>query len=181
MQRILISSKFLIPTLVIASIYVVFATYLMNLRLVQETFFGSFSVTYKASLLFALLSGMWTAMSGSALILLFATAILTGANLTLLVREIKILRKAQNLHFVVGGNTLLGLAGSGCAACGLPVLSILGLSGSIIYLPFHGQELSYLAVILLSISFYLLLRSVFDKEYCVVPSGLPAGRQGNNI
>jgi len=86
-----------------------------------------------------------------------------------LVRQIKLLRSVKNLHFVVGGNTLLGIAGSGCAACGLPVLSILGLSGSIIYLPFRGTELSYLAVILLSISFYLLLKSVFEKEYCVIP------------
>lgn len=170
MQRLLISSKFLVPTLVIASIYVVFVTYIMNIRLVQATAFGSFSATYKVSLLFALLTGMWTAMSGAGLILLFATAILTGANLTLLVRQIKMLRGAQNLHFVVGGNTLLGVTAAGCTACGLPLLSILGLSGSIINLPFHGQELSYLAVILLSISFYLLLKSVFEKEYCVVPS-----------
>ncbi|EKD65347.1 MAG: hypothetical protein ACD_50C00115G0005 [uncultured bacterium] len=70
---------------------------------------------------------------------------------------------------LVGGNTLLGIAGSGCAACGLPVFSILGLSGSILALPFHGLELSYLAVVLLSISFYLLLRSVFEKEYCAIP------------
>ena len=133
MSKILISSKFLIPTFIIASIYVSFATYLMNAGLVRDTLFGSFSLSYKTSLLLALLSGMWTAMSGIALILLFLTAILTGANFTLLVRQIKLLRGVKNLHFVVGGNTLLGLAGSGCAACGLPVLSILGLSGSIIY------------------------------------------------
>ena len=123
----------------------------------------------KLVLLFALLSGMWTAMSGVGLILLFATAILTGANLTLLVRQIKMLRRAQNLHFVVGGNTLFGVAAAGCTACGLPLLSILGLSGSVLYLPFRGVELSYLAVILLSISFYLLLKSVFEKEYCTIP------------
>lgn len=170
MRRILTSSKFIIPTLIIGSIYVVFTTYLMNARLVIEALIGPFSLSYKASLMLALIGGMWTAMSGNGLVLLFATAILTGANLTLLWRQITILRKAENLHFVVGGNTLLGLVGSGCAACGLPVLSILGLSGSIIYLPLRGQELSYLAVVLLSISFYLLLRSVFEKEYCVIPN-----------
>lgn len=170
MRQILLSPKFLLSAFVIAILYVVFATYLMNAGLVQQTIFGSFSFNYKVSLLFALLAGMWTAMSGSALILLFMTAILTGANLTLLARQIKALRTAQNLHFVAGGNTLLGLVGSGCTACGLPILSIFGLSGSIIYLPFRGAEISYLAVILLSISFYLLLRSVFEKEYCAIPS-----------
>lgn len=181
MLRILTSSKFLIPTLIIASIYVVFATYLMNANLVSNTIFGSFAIAYKLNILLALLQGMWTAMSGSALILLFLTAILTGANLTLLARQIKALRTAQNLHFVVGGNSLLGIVGSGCAACGLPILSILGLSGSIIYLPFRGVEISYLAAVLLSISFYLLLKSVFEKEYCAIPSNLPADRQRKNI
>jgi len=142
----------------------------MNSRLVIETLIGSFSLTYKTDLMLVLLGGMWTAMSGGALIVLFLTAVLTGANLTLLVRQIKILRQAQNLHLVVGGNTLLGVAGAGCAECSLPVLSFLGLSGSIIYLPFRGAEISYLALVLLSISFYLLLRSVFEEEYCVLPS-----------
>ncbi len=142
----------------------------MNARLVQDTLIGSFPFIYKVNLLFALIQGMWTAMSGQALILLFLTALLTGANLTLLAKQLKLLKTAQNLHLVVGGNTLLGLAGSGCAACGLPILSILGLSGAIIYLPFKGTEISYLAVILLSISFYLLLKSVYEKEYCAIPS-----------
>lgn len=170
MGKIITSSKFLIPTLIIASIYMVLATYITNTSLVSNTIFGSFTIIYKLNILLALLQGMWTAMSGSGLILLFLTAILTGANLTLLVRQIKALWGVKSLHFVVGGNTLLGIVGSGCAACGLPVLAILGLSGSIIYLPFRGVEISYLAVVLLSISFYLLLRSVFEKEYCVIPS-----------
>jgi hypothetical protein len=142
----------------------------MNTSLVINTLIGSFSLDYKFNLMVALLGGMWTAMSGVGLILLFFTAILTGANLTLLFKQLKVLRHAQSLHLVVGGNTLLGLVGSGCAACGLPVLALLGLSGSIIYLPLRGAEISYLAVALLSISFYLLLRSVFEKEYCAIPS-----------
>ena len=170
MRKILISSSFIIPTIVIASIYILFTTYLMNSRLVIETLMGSFSIVYKASLMFSLLGGMWTAMNWNALIVLFLAAILTGANLTLLFKQLKVIKQAKNLHFVVGGNTLLGVAGAGCAACGLPVLSLLGLSGSIIYLPFRGAEISYLALVLLSISFYLLLKSVFEKEYCALPS-----------
>jgi len=142
----------------------------MNFKLVLDTLIGSFSIDYKLNLMIALLGGMWIAMNGMGLVLLFLTAILTGANLTLLFKQLKVLRHAQNLHVVVGGNTILGLVGSSCAACGLPVLALLGLSGSIIYLPLRGAEISYLAVALLSISFYLLLKSVFEKEYCALPS-----------
>lgn len=170
MRRILFSTSFVIPTITIAIIYILFTTYLMNFKLVLDTLIGSFSIDYKLNLMIALLGGMWIAMNGMGLVLLFLTAILTGANLTLLFKQLKVLRHAQNLHVVVGGNTILGLVGSSCAACGLPVLALLGLSGSIIYLPLRGAEISYLAVALLSISFYLLLKSVFEKEYCALPS-----------
>lgn len=165
----LLSSSFLIPTLLITVAYILFTTYLMNYKLVLDTLVGSFPVDYKFNLMTALLGGMWTAMSGIGLILLFLTAVLTGANITLLVKQLKLLKHTENLHLVVGGNTLLGLAGAGCAACGLPVLSLLGLTGAIIYLPLRGTEISYLAVVLLSISFYLLLRSIYDKKYCAIP------------
>lgn len=169
MHKTLLSPSFLISTLLITIVYISFTTYLMNIRLVIDTLGGSFSLDYKLNLMIDLFGGMWTAMSGTGLILLFLTAILTGANLTLLTKQIRLLRKTSDLHFVVGGNTFLGLAGAGCAACGLPVLSLLGLSGAIIYLPLRGTEILYLAIILLSISFYLLSRSIFEKEYCPIP------------
>lgn len=170
MHKILTSSGFIIPTIIIASFYIILTTYLMNFRIVVATLIGAFPFMYKVNLMMALFEGMWTAMNGTGLALLFVIAVLTGANITLLFKQLKILKHAKNLHLVVGGNTLLGIVGSGCAACGLPILSLLGLSGSIAYLPLRGAEISYLAVILLSISFYLLLRSVFEKEYCVLPA-----------
>lgn len=169
MKEIILKPNFLFPSLVISSIYLVITTFLMNGGLVKDTILGAYSLQYKINLLFALLQGMWTAMNGTGLLVLALTAILTGANLTLLWQRIRQIRSFNNLHFVVGGNSLLGIVGSGCAACGLPVLSLLGLSGSIIYLPFRGAELSYLAVLLLSISFFLLLRSSLEQQSCMIP------------
>lgn len=166
MKQTLFSFKFILPTLLIASIYLIFSTYLMNGSLVEETVFGSFPISYKVSLLLALLQGMWTTMSGLALIVFMLTALLTGANLTLLWQKINVLRHMKGLHLVVGGNSLLGIVGSGCAACGLPVLSLLGLSGSLIYWPLHGAELSYVAVILLTGSFYLLIKKSAKAQKC---------------
>lgn len=170
MYDLLLSRKFLIPTLTISIVYIVFTIYLMNARLVGDTILGEYSILYKVSLLFSLLKGIGTAMSTTGLLILFFIALLTGANLTLLWQKIKEVRKMENLHLVVGGNTLLGIVGSGCATCSLPILALLGLSGSLIYLPFHGAELSYLSVILLSISFYLLTRSILDQQSCVLPA-----------
>lgn len=168
MIDILRSSKFLLPTLLITSIYTILIIYLMNSRLVLNTVTGVFPLEYKFKLLFALLNGMWTAMSGSGLIILITTAFLTGANWTLVIQKVAALRSFGSVHLVVSGSSLLGIVGSGCAACSLPIISLLGLSGSLIYLPLRGQELSYISVVLLAISFYFLLRSIDKEKYCQI-------------
>ncbi len=121
--------------------------------------FGEYSIVYKLQLLFSLLEGMWTAMSGFGLTMLFLIALLTGANLTLLFSKIMLLKNFKKLQLLVGGNSILGIVGSGCATCGLPILSLLGLSGSVMYLPYRGAEISYILLVLLTISFYLLVKN----------------------
>jgi len=155
----LFSKRFIIPTMVITFLYIIVITYSMNVRILRDTLFGDYDTLYKLRLLFSLLQGMWTAMSGSGLVMLFLIALLTGANLTLLFSKIKMLKNSKRLRLVVGGNSLFGIVGSGCAACGLPILSLLGLGGSVMYLPLRGVELSYISFILLSVSLYLLLKN----------------------
>ncbi|PIX68732.1 hypothetical protein COZ40_01760 [Candidatus Roizmanbacteria bacterium CG_4_10_14_3_um_filter_39_13] len=145
--------------MVITFLYIIVITYSMNVRILRDTLFGDYDTLYKLRLLFSLLQGMWTAMSGSGLVMLFLIALLTGANLTLLFSKIKMLKNSKRLRLVVGGNSLFGIVGSGCAACGLPILSLLGLGGSVMYLPLRGVELSYISFILLSVSLYLLLKN----------------------
>lgn len=162
----LFSRRFIIPTLIIAIFYVIAITYSMNVRILRDTLGGDYDVTYKLKLLFSLLQGVWTAMSGPGLTVLFLVALLTGANLTLLFGKVSLLKNNKNLRLVVGGNSLLGIVGSGCAACGLPILSLLGLSGSVMYLPFRGAEISYISLVLLTVSFYLLIKN--SNQVCTL-------------
>lgn len=155
----LFSKRFIISTFSIAFLYVIVITYSMNVRILRDTLGGDYDVAYKLKLLFSLLRGMWTAMSGPGLMVLFLVAFLTGANLTLLFGKVNLLKNNKSLRLVVGGNSLFGIVGSGCAACGLPILSLLGLSGSVMYLPFRGAEISYISLVLLVISFYLLIKN----------------------
>lgn len=131
---------------------------LMNISLVKDTFSGSYSFTYRLNIVIGLIQGMWTSMSGTGLFLLIATAILTGLNISILSERIKTLKSQGNLKFVVGGSSILGVISSGCAACGLPILAILGLGGSLAFLPLRGMELSYISILVLSYSLYLLLK-----------------------
>jgi len=150
----------------ISSLYLLFVTLLMNSSLARDTLIGSYGIGYKVQILFALIQGMWTSMTLSGLVILFLIAVLTGANLSLLFEKIVVLNKFDKLQVVVGGNSLLGIVGSGCVACGLPILSLLGLGGSLVYLPYRGAELSYLSIFLLSVSLFVLIRS--RNSSCVV-------------
>lgn len=169
------SKKLLIPTVIIAIVYVVATIYLMNASLVKDTVFGAHSFSYKWNLLIALLAGMWTAMSGLSLFLLVVVAILTGANLTMVVQRFQTIRASGKVSFMVGGSSLLGIVGSGCASCGLPILAFLGLGGAIFYLPFQGLELSVLAIILLSVSLYSLIKQSTEQTVCAVDTIPPRG------
>lgn len=167
------SKKIIIPSLLIAVLYVVVTVYLMNAGLVKDAIFGVHSLSYKWNLLVALLEGMWTAMSRFSLLLLVAVAILTGVNLTMVIRRFQAIRASGKMSFMVGGSSLLGIVGSGCASCGLPILAFLGLSGAIFYLPFQGLELSVLAIVLLSFSLYTLIQQRAKQTVCDVAPAEP--------
>jgi hypothetical protein len=83
----------------------------MNITIIKDTVLGNYAWSYKISLLTTLLQGMWTAMSFSGLTTLFFIALLTGANLTLVVDRLTSLKKFDKLQVVVGGNSLLGVVG----------------------------------------------------------------------
>lgn len=159
MKNILLSRKFLLPTIIIGVIYLCVVIYLMNLRLVENTILEDYPLVYKLKILYTLLAGMWTAMTRSALFILMTASFLTGANLTLIIIKLNDLKRLGGLHLIVGGGSILGVIGSGCIACGLPIISLLGLGGSILYLPFHGTELAYISVGILAFSFYTLLKN----------------------
>ena len=168
MLQVILRRKFIIPTIAIAVLYVLITTYLMNVRLLKFTLLSSFSLEYKIRLLIALLGGMWTAMSGFGLTMLSIIAVLTGANLTLLFLRAMHIRSFGKLNFFASMGSVFGFVSSGCAACGLPILALLGLSSSAVYLPFQGVELSIISAVLLTISFYLMVRSELKAKVCNV-------------
>lgn len=164
------STKIVIPALIIATLYVVTTVYLMNARLVSDALFGVHPMSYKWNILIALLVGMWTAMSGFSLFLLTTVAVLTGLNLVITFERLRSIRSSGKMHWAIGGSSILGIVGSGCASCGLPILALLGFGGAAAYLPFQGVEFSLVAIILLSVSLYALMKGRVQQIHCAVES-----------
>lgn len=164
-----ITKKILLSSLIIALLYLLFVVFVMNSSLLETTLFGPFPLNFKLKLFLALLQGLTTTMTTTSLILLVINACLTGITLSLTFRKIFLLKQMGNVHVVTGGSALLGIVSGGCVSCGLPLLSLLGLSGSLLYLPFKGAELPILSIVLLSLSLFLLLRSQKKEDYCEIP------------
>lgn len=153
-----LTRKFFIGTLAIAIFYILLNVYFTNYSLINQAYFGSFPISYKLQISLALLQGLTSAMSTSSLLILIIIGLLTGANLMLSYKKIKYSFVKKSSHWAFGLGTLFGTAGGGCASCGLPLLGLLGMSGSVGYLPFKGAEVSIIAIGLLLFSFVVLLK-----------------------
>ncbi|MGH7246189.1 MAG: hypothetical protein ACREGI_04620, partial [Candidatus Levyibacteriota bacterium] len=118
----------------------------------------------------SLLLGITSTMSSLDATLLFVTSLLVGANLVMIVRTIYVLEHLGKVKVSIGGATLIALVTTGCASCGLSLLSILGFSSSLAFLPFRGLELHIGALLLLLISLYYMLWQLYKRKYCKIKS-----------
>lgn len=105
------------------------------------------------------------------LTLIVVVALLAAVNISLLVFYI---RRRMYLEKEMGTSalgTLFGLLGVGCASCGSVILSSFFGFGATIhilgFLPLHGQEFSYLGIVLLLISIIMVSKKIMGPAVCV--------------
>jgi len=150
-------------------IYFAFSTLILNYRLVFQTLTGDYSLIYKLTLISNLLAGAWTAFSNIDFLLVIITSILVGLNVLLVTKTItKLKSQRSKLSLSVGGSTILGIVVTGCSSCGFSVLSLLGLSASLSFIPFGGMGLHLLAIFLLLTSSTYALRTLHYKIVCKI-------------
>lgn len=165
----LFSFKSFFGILLISGFYFIFSTLILNYRLVFQTIIGDFPLNYKLTLFFNLLQGAITAFSQIDFILLILTSVLVGLNILLIVTTITKLKSQKGrLSLSVGGSAILGIVVTGCSSCGFSILSILGLSASLAFIPFGGMGLHLLAIFLLLISLSYALRTLHYKVVCKI-------------
>jgi hypothetical protein len=90
------------------------------------------------------------------------TALLFGVNISIVtyyIRKRKMMLKKSGVATSTLG-LITGILGIGCASCGSLLVSLLGLGGALAFLPFGGQELGVIGVLLLLFSAYTLLHSI---------------------
>lgn len=152
-----LSGKLLIISLATASAYLLLPGVILNSRFLLDTLLSSASIGYKLSISWQILLGYIEMARGLELVFLCLTAILLGMNISLLVDSISHLRQAKRLSFSIGGATIVALTASGCASCGVSLLSVLGISSSL--LAIHNLGLYVFSCALLTLSLIFTART----------------------
>ncbi len=97
-------------------------------------------------------------------------ALLFGVNAALIDRY---MRRQVQLHRAAGASAVgivIGLLGVGCAACGSALFaSLFGIGGALAFLPFHGQEFSWIGILCVTLSTFSLARKLAEPAACPIP------------
>ncbi|HEX8965533.1 MAG TPA: hypothetical protein VF820_03830 [Patescibacteria group bacterium] len=165
----LLTLRSLVSVICIALLYILLSGILLNTKLISNIFAADFALIYKVKFLYFLLTQFWQTLVPFDQILLFLNALLTGLNILLIFKTISSLKHKGKVRLSVGGATIVTLITSGCASCGVSVISILGISSTLSFLPFHGMELHILATILLIVSLIYMMRQLYIGRYCKIP------------
>lgn len=162
-----LQGRFIIVVIVAASLYIAFSVYAVNRTIVEDTLTGSYPIGYKTTLIKSILIGSWGMFPPLEALLLIVTAMLLGINIALVGKTITRLQGSKGLRVSFGGSSVLAIASAGCPACGISLLSLLGISVPL--LPVQGIPLQLIAITLLVGSIIYSLRKLQQPIACTVP------------
>lgn len=168
MKQIFDNAKqvFTTPAYISISIFAALTFYFFNVFIVDiQSFFHGFSYGFLSGLQFIgnLLIGFKNTVETHTFITIIVLSILFGMLVSLILFKTRFAQKANHKHEgkLATLGIFLGLLAPGCAACGVGLISILGLSSSFVtFFPFHGLELSIAAIIIISITILHLLKNL---------------------
>ena len=106
----------------------------------------------------------------SSFISLIIISVLLGLSLSLLIFKTRAMEMKNKRLGIFGGlGIFFGVLAPGCAACGLGLLPLLGLSAIILnFLPLKGLEISLLAIVILSITTFKISKSLIKCDACQI-------------
>lgn len=151
LKQELLSPSVLLISAAIAVLYVFLSTLMLNFRLLAETFSGAYELPYKVAIVTSLLKGVLTLYNPFELTLILLLGFLMGINTVLIAKSLRDQRLRRG-SWSFGLGFLGMMATTGCASCGITLLSVIGPSVSLSLLPFQGIALQCASLGLLSFS-----------------------------
>ena len=125
-------------------------------------FFSNLFLGFKETILF------------SSFIILISISVLLGILFSLIAyRTIIIKNVAGEIGILATAGIFLGILVPGCAACGIGLLSLFGVSAAVLtFLPFKGLEISFLAIGILGFSIFKISKDMNKGIACEIDTPL---------
>lgn len=169
-KKIFSNPRYLLISLVIALLFYALNVFVPNIGALTSFYgFEGFLSTLKFFLV--LMLGFWNTITIHSYISLLIVSVLFGVLFSLLIYKVRIVetQKIKKTGILASFGIFIGALAPGCAACGIGLLSLLGLSTVFItFLPFDGLELSILAIALLGISIFSITKGLDECGICKV-------------
>ncbi len=152
-------NNFIVKSLLFSLLFSLLAVTVINYKSYISFAGADYPILSMLYILFLIFIGSFASLSRIDMVLLFITAVLFGVNIELVASKIAFLRNEKTLGFTFGAG-FISLAATGCASCGLSLVSVAGLAGVIALLPFHGAELYLLSIGILLVSLFYNLQTL---------------------
>jgi hypothetical protein len=167
LKQELINPLELIIITIISFFYFAFTILLLNYKLTTVTLLGDSSFSYKFKLLSALVFGASSPLGTFGMWLLIITSLLVGANIVVVLKNLRRLAKLGG-RFVIsaGGGALIGMFVAGCSSCGYSIFALVGLTAAVSLFPFEGTIIGFLIIVLLTASLIYSLNTLAQKQTC---------------
>ena len=163
------TKKYIFLSCMLAIVYLFVIICITDFSSIITLFVGNLPLILKIKVFSTLLLEFPITLPPANVVIILLNAIITGVTAALVIERIALLKKMGNIHVVTGGSWMLAIVSGGCVSCGLPVLSLFGLTGILLYLPFRGEEIPYITCGLLCISLFLLVRQRRKDMTCEFP------------
>lgn len=175
LQKVFRKPQYALLTLITSAAVFAFAVWLPNLSLIVRVMgHPGIPLSQKLDLPLSLLGSIATNFTPLSASYTIAIAILLGMNVSMIVyflrRRVDEVKQAGVATGLFGITS--GVIGMGCAACGsfllTSMLSLVGASGILAFLPLNGGEFGILGVILLGASLYMTAKKIQNPAVCKI-------------
>ena len=175
LQKVFQKPMYILLALITSSVVFAFAVWLPNIPLIVKVMgHPGVPLSQKLDLPISLLGSIVTNFTLLSASYTIAIAILFGINVSMVVyflrRRVDEVKQAGVATGLFGITS--GVVGMGCAACGsfllTIMLSLVGASGILAFLPLNGGEFGILGVILLGVSLYMTAKKIQNTAVCKI-------------
>ena len=159
---------------VVLTFFIALSFYSLNVAIgnwkIIPAFYSSTGLLETIKFFLILLWGFWSTVKFHSYVSLIIISILFGLLFSLISYRTSTLKtKNRKIGVFASIGIFIGILAPGCAACGVGLLSLFGISAAFLtFLPFEGLELSILSIGILSFSVLKISESIEKGDVCSI-------------